>query len=108
MLDYLKVKQVFADKLANDADGIGVTPDDWQIDAMRELGEYDEAKAMARRDTENAETCFAAMARETAREPDSRPMTTSMPRCAMPAIPNCRTCPAKTGSTHGKRLLKRP
>lgn len=31
---------------------------------LRELGEYDEAKAAARRDLENAEVCFAAMARE--------------------------------------------
>ena len=30
---------------------------------LRELGEYDQAKAAARRDMENAEVCFAAMAR---------------------------------------------
>lgn len=33
---------------------------------LRELGEYDEAKAAARRDLENAEVCFAAMAGEAA------------------------------------------
>lgn len=29
---------------------------------LRECGEYDEAKAAARRDMENAEVCFAKMA----------------------------------------------
>jgi hypothetical protein len=33
---------------------------------LRELGEYDEARAAARRDIENAEVCFTAMALETA------------------------------------------
>ena len=31
---------------------------------LRELGQYDEAKAAARRDLESAEVCFAAMAGE--------------------------------------------
>lgn len=30
---------------------------------LRELGEYEAARAAARRDMENAEVCFAAMAR---------------------------------------------
>lgn len=33
---------------------------------LRELGEYEAAKEAARRDLENAETCFAALALETA------------------------------------------
>lgn len=33
---------------------------------LRELGQYDEAKAAARRDMENAEVCFSVMAREVA------------------------------------------
>ena len=31
---------------------------------LRELGEYETAKQAARRDLENAETCFAALAKE--------------------------------------------
>jgi len=31
---------------------------------LRELGEYEDAKEAARRDLENAEACFAAMAKE--------------------------------------------
>lgn len=31
---------------------------------LRELGQYEEARAAARRDLESAEVCFAAMARE--------------------------------------------
>lgn len=31
---------------------------------LRELGEYEAAKEAARRDLENAEACFAAMAKE--------------------------------------------
>lgn len=33
---------------------------------LRELGEYETAKQAARRDLENAEACFAAMAKEDA------------------------------------------
>ncbi len=33
---------------------------------LRELGEYETAKQAARRDLENAETCFAALAKEDA------------------------------------------
>lgn len=33
---------------------------------LRELGEYEAAKEAARRDLENAETCFSAMAKEDA------------------------------------------
>ena len=33
---------------------------------LRELGEYETAKEAARRDLENAETCFAALAKEDA------------------------------------------
>lgn len=33
---------------------------------LRELGEYEKAKDAARRDIENAEICFSAMAKETA------------------------------------------
>lgn len=33
---------------------------------LRELGEYEAAKEAARRDLENAETCFAALAKEDA------------------------------------------
>lgn len=33
---------------------------------LRELGEYEAAKEAARRDLENAEVCFAAMAKEDA------------------------------------------
>ncbi len=35
---------------------------------LRELGEYEAAKAAARRDLENAEVCFAAMALEGAKQ----------------------------------------
>lgn len=33
---------------------------------LRELGEYEQAKEAARRDIENAEICFSAMAKENA------------------------------------------
>ena len=44
--------------------------DDFEVVAarynLRELGEYETAKEAARRDLENAETCFAALAKEDA------------------------------------------
>lgn len=44
--------------------------DDFELVAtrynLRELGEYEQAKEAARRDIENAEICFSAMAKENA------------------------------------------